>query len=1009
MSTGSPCTWRRRFWLGPILGLLWLPALFAAAAPQEGMDYHRSTWTQRDGAPPDIWALTQDRSGPLWLGTGVGLYQFDGLRFERYNPPQGQGFASSNITALLSDRRGRLWIGFYPGGISTLDQGTLRHYPPSPHLPSGLVMRIVEDRAGHIWVASFTGLYRFDGQDWRRIGADTGFPYAYADDVMLDSQGTLWVTAGNTLMNLPPGGARFVPTGIATGLYTSLLETPGGALWVSDGAHGTRSLSLAAPDAPQMPGFGHFASMRLDRQGALWGTDRRRGGVVRVARLDAFARGHALREQDASAIIRERNGLASDRAIPLLADREGNIWVGTNMGLHRFRPSSVQGLQDERLSQDGVYGMAFSATHGLLVSSERQLYRVDGKTLTWLAESPGKRIYAVQAVGPHVYLATWQTVYRYTPAGLRDLDVPGTGPLGAVTGDGAAGLLVMREGDGLYHYDGTAWRRVGAGLIPARGATSLLRDTDGSVWIGYTGSRLVHWRNGALRAFDGGDGLDIGTVSSLARVAVGLLAGGENGVALLRDGQVHALQANDRTRLNGITGIHAGRGGGVWLSGVNGVLQVPADVLARAPRSGHLDGRLYDTADGMPGIAQQSALASTIVADGTGRLWFTTNQGLAMIDPARRHYNPVVPTASIRGLAAGSVDYAPQDGRAFAPGTRDIQIRYGTSSLAYPEHVRFRYRLEGFDEAWQQAGNRRVAYYTSLAPGDYRFQVQAANESGVWSPQSATLAFSVAPHFVQTWWFVAVCGLSLAAAVYAAWQWRLRRVSQRMRMRFEERHRERERIARELHDTLLQSFQGLLLRFQAAASGLSGDDPVRVALEQAMDRGEEAIVEGRERVHSLRIAEASVQEALPAAFMRLGRELAQVHPAVFEVTADSRLPPLDPVVRDEVYWIGREALCNAFRHAQARRIEVEIRAVGGKVVFRFRDDGRGIAEEVRRRGARAGHWGLCGMRERAADIGAELRITSTPGQGTQVELAIARGARVRARRRGQARDRDVPA
>lgn len=995
---GASCTGRRRDWLGRVFALLCLHAWSTAAAPQDVVDYHRSTWTQRDGAPPDIWSLAQDRSGPLWLGTGVGLYQFDGLRFERYNPPQGQGFASSNITALLSDRRGRLWIGFYPGGISVLDGGRLRHFPPSPQLPSGLVMRIVEDRAGRIWVASFTGLYRFDGRTWQRIGAETGFPHAYADDVLLDSHGTLWVAAGNGLMYLPPGGARFVPTGVATGLYASLLETPGGALWVSDGVHGTRSLALAAPDRARAPGFGHFASMRLDRQGALWGTDRRRGGVVRVAQLDAFARGHALREQDATAIIREPDGLASDRAIPVLADREGSIWVGTNMGLHRFRPSRVQALQDERLSQDGVYGLAFSPAHGLLVSSERQLYRVEGDDrLTWLAESPGKRIYAVQAVGQRVYAPTWDRVYEYTSAGLRDLQMPGDGKLGAVAGDGAEGLLAMREGEGLFHFDGTAWRHVGAGLIPAGGATSLLRDTDGSVWIGYTGSRLVHWRNGALRTFGGRDGLDIGTVSALARVEVGLLAGGESGVALLRDGQVRALQAGDRTRLNGITGLHAGSDGGVWLSGVNGVLQVPAEVLARAPDSGHLDGRLYDTADGMPGIAQQSALASTAVADGAGRLWFTTNQGLAMIDPARRHHNPVAPTASIRGLAAGPVEYVPEDGREFAPGTRDIQIRYGASSLAYPDHVRFRYRLEGFDEAWQQAGNRRVAYYTNLPPGDYRFQVQAANESGVWSRQSATLAFSVAPSFVQSWWFLTLCGLSLVAAVYAAYLWRLRRVAHRMRMRYEERHRERERIARELHDTLLQSFQGLLLRFQAVASGLRDDDPVRVALEQAMDRGEEAIVEGRERVRSLRMPAASVSEPLPSALERVGRELAQLHPAAFGVSADARLPALDPVVRDEIYWIGREALCNAFRHAGATRIQVEIRASRGRVVLRIRDDGRGLDEDVRRAGARDDHWGLRGMRERAHDIGARLRITSRPGKGTQVELAVSRGATARTR------------
>lgn len=240
--------------------------------------------------------------------------------------------------------------------------------------------------------------------------------------------------------------------------------------------------------------------------------------------------------------------------------------------------------------------------------------------------------------------------------------------------------------------------------------------------------------------------------------------------------------------------------------------------------------------------------------------------------------------------------------------------------------------------------------------------------------------------------------IGAGALAYAAYLLRLRRISQHMRMRFDERHRERERIARELHDTLLQSFQGLLLRFQAVANRLPEADPVRTALEQALDRGEEAIDEGRERVLSLRLAEASVRQALPEAFARIGGELAQLYPAAFDVVVEGRLPPLDALVRDEVYWIGREALGNAFRHADAGRIEVVISGSGGNLVLRFRDDGCGIGNDVQRQGARAGHWGLSGMRERAAGIGAELRIWSEPGNGTEVELMVPRGASARMRR-----------
>ena len=1005
MPSGSTCTrWRLERPCAVIL-LLWLQAASAIGAPWTMEEYHRSSWTQRDGAPPDIWALAQDRNGSLWLGTGIGLYRFDGISFEHQNPPQGQGFASSNITALLSDTRGRLWIGFYPGGISVLEDGRLRHYPPSPQLPSALVMRMAEDGAGRIWVASFTGLYLFDGKSWRRIGAETGYPVDSADDVLVDSRGTLWVAGGNRLFKLPAGAARFAATGVVTGPYAALLETRSGALWVSDGTNGTRSLSLEGRDPARPPGFGHFASMRLDRSGALWATDRRHGGVVRVSALEERGSGHVLAEEEVAAIIRKRDGLASDRTIPVLVDREGNVWVGTNMGLHRFRPSSVRTLQHEDLSQNDVYGMAYSPSHGLLVSSERRLFRVHDGRLELLVESAGRRICAIHAVGAKTYVVTWDQVYEYSAGGLHTLDLPGTGTLSAVAGDASSGLLVMRQGDGLFHFDGRAWTWLGQNLIPAHGATSLLRDTDGSLWIGYNGSRIVHWNKGAVRHFGPEAGLDIGTVSALARTGDGVLAGGESGAALLAANGVVPLRAADRNRLNGISGIRIAPNGDAWINGISGVLHVPSATLGRLLQDGRLDGRLYDTADGMPGIAQQSALMSTIVPDGSGRLWFATNQGLAVIEPDKPYYNPVAPTVRLQALVAGSTEYPPTPGRLLAPGTRDIQIRYAASSLAYPERMRFRYRLEGFDDAWREAGNRRVAYYTNLGPGAYRFSVQAANESGVWSAPNSALAFSVAPRFTETWWFIALCGLALGALVWVAYLVRLRHVSQRLHMRFEERHRERERIARELHDTLLQSFQGLLLRFQAVASRLPGDDPTREALERAMDRGEEAIAEGRERVRSLRLAETSVQEGLPEAFTRIGRELAQAHPATFDLVVEGRLPPLDAVVRDEIYWIGREALSNAFRHADASRIEVGISSAGGSMVFRFRDDGCGIGEDIRRQGARVGHWGLAGMRERAAEIGAELHVWSEPGNGTEVELTVpaarARGW-MRRRRRASA-------
>jgi signal transduction histidine kinase/ligand-binding sensor domain-containing protein len=1000
---------------GLALMLLCLLAGACVASTLTSPQYHHTAWTMQDGAPADIWGLAQGRDGYLWLGTGTGLYRFDGVQFEQFHPPQDKPFASSNITALYTASDGALWIGFLIGGVSVLRDGQLTHYPIAAGAPADLVLAFAEDSSGAIWTAARGGFRRFDGQRWHTVGANWGYPASGAHSLLTDEAGTLWVTTGQTLLYLPSGARKFRSTREPVGLLATLTEAPDGTIWLSDGLHGTRPLHDArdpqrVPHALPMTDFAHLASMRIDDAGALWGTDRTVGGVMRVSNLNRFQNGRSLRPGDFDATIRKRDGLSSDRTIPVLRDREGNIWIGTNLGLHRFRLNSVRALQDERLNQHSTYGMAYSPKHGLLVSNDRFLYRIHEGAPELFAETDGAEIHALVAAGEGVLWAkTDHSLLRLERGRLESVATPlaNTGVVSVIASDGKAGLLLMQDTTGLHHFDGKRWSRVGIGVIQPLNATALAQGTNGDVWIGYPGSVLARWDGRRQHIYSSRDGLSVGTITAIAPVEAGLLVAGETGLVLLRDERIHPLLLAVPERLHGITGIVASRHGDIWLNGIRGVVRISARDLAAIANEPNrlLEDRIFDLGDGMLGVAQQYTPAPTAIADGDGRLWFATNQGLATVDPENLRSNRVVPPVHIRALTAANRRRAAENGLRLPKGTKNVRFEYTALSLSAPERVRFRYRLEDVDADWQEVGNRRQAFYANLGPGNYRFQVIAANDSGVWNEQGDSFDFVIEPRFTQTWWFAALCAIAAGGLLFSLYLLRLRQIAERVRMRLEERHNERERIARELHDTLLQGIQGLVLRFQAIANRIPTDDPLHSAMEKALDRADEAIAEGRDRVRDLRATMMSLPIDLPEAFARVGAELAESHPADFSVVVEGRLPAMDPCIRDEVYWIGREVLTNAFRHANATRIEVEISCGHELLAFRFRDNGQGMGDDIRRNGEKPGHWGLAGMRERAKAISGELNIWSREGKGTEVELVMRKNAASRGARKPGWRER----
>lgn len=414
-----------------------------------------------------------------------------------------------------------------------------------------------------------------------------------------------------------------------------------------------------------------------------------------------------------------------------------------------------------------------------------------------------------------------------------------------------------------------------------------------------------------------------------------------------------------------------------------------------------VDYERFDAHDGLLGAASQLRPMPSLVLAEDGLLWMATANRINWIDPAQISRNPVPPAVLVQDLVIGEQRYSPLPGLTLPKSTDNLRIDYTALSLSVPERVRFRYRLDGVDRDWQDPGARRQAFYTNLQPGQYRFRVMAANEDGVWTPQETTLAFSIPPTFAQTLWFKLLCALTTAWLLWIAYRLRLRHVTRQLRRRLEDRADERERIARTLHDTFLQSVQGLMLRVQTLLRRLPPDSEAYQLVEKILNQADLVIAEGRNQVRGLRRVQAHHND-LPHMFGELGQALREEHAADFALIVTGQQTPLTEEGREHLYHIGREALLNAFRHAGASRIELELGYAVGSFTLQVRDDGRGISEQVLAAGERPGHWGLLGMRERAVKIGTALDLWCRPGMGTVVQVC-APGSAVYQRRPGTLR------
>lgn len=967
------------------VGFLLLVQFTARAAsdrpsPDALRGFRITHWALDEGAPSRINSITQSVDGMLWIGGVDGLYRFDGVTFEKV-----EGKRRLVVAQVLAARDGAVWVGLARGqGMLVYDKGELR--PSGMPNPSREVNDIAEDRDGAIWVArggrSVRSLARFFGGRWQEFDAESGLPEQPVWNLLVARDGTLWVVLEHAIYRRRPGAERFEPTGLVVPPRSSLAEDPQGGIWLSDRL-GTRRVAASGSGAI-VPGPLHHhpepaggTRTLFDRHGDLWEATWS-DGVVRVS--DPLGDQRRIRVARLDMTL----GLLSDQTRAIFRDREGNVWVGTELGLNMLRRVPITAPPVIPVNSSSSYRLAL-ATDGTVYAAEATgVYRIApgaDPVLALRTDSPVDALCRSASSG--VWVVTGSRVVRLARGRTAVFNKPAPFTAQACAEDATGRLWLPALDKGLFVLASGRWSEW-PGLGPGVGVP-------GNVGILPDGRPVIHFRNGIPAGpapfvgidersapSDGIEGMLLGQGGVLVSGAAGLSAPFMPGRPLL-DKARYPWAAS-------LNGLAEGPGGYTWAVGDEGVVRLRTRDLAGALAhpGAPVPSRLFDFRDGLNSFVQKGG-GDQIVVGGDGRVWFATRRNMLSIDPATISVNRTPPSVLVRTVQAGVRTFGAADGLHLPAGTTRVEIAFTAPSLSVPQRVAFRYRLIGAEHAWTTVRNIRRAVFSDLGPGRYTFEVLAANEDGAWSTTPARLSFTIARAFHQTWLFRVTAALALLGLLYAGFSLRLRQVSGQIQQRLLARTRERERIARELHDTMIQGVQGLIMRFQSVADRFADDPRAQAVLIPALDRAEEMLVEGRERVSGLRRADARD-------FVREVKRLMadEIYPAglIGPIVIRGRPRRLLPELVDEVLAVICEALNNAACHSGATRVDVGVIFGSLKFTVFVRDNGVGISPDFASPRGRPGHYGLLGMYERARAMKGKLRIESAEGFGTEIRLKV---------------------
>jgi len=976
---------RRLCALAAALGML--GSAFADGPKIPVTDFQLTTWTERDGVPFKVWVMAQTRDGWLWLGGPSGLYRFDGVRFEKVAIASDE--QTPFVTELFPDASGRLFIGKNPGGITALDGGKTESFDGPDVKGMGPVVEFAGDAHGTLYATTQSGIMRFADGHFSRFGTDPAGPLGTAQDIQVDNSGAVWVDTGTDLVKLSPGGALIKTVHLGKKVDHGLLRFNDGKVWAVDeaGLHALPDQGAGPPGfVPLLPK--KSASYFFDRDGMFWSrlknpTNEWHGtSVTGIDKLSANV----------------TTGLADD---------QGNVWLATMEGkLMRLRRPAIKAVPDLTLGGTApTFAIDDSGT--VWLSAEESFISADAHVGgVW---SIGTRIRHVQPEDiPDAKIvvrdrlgALWvagrdrlwrRRGGRFEPMARLPAVAMRTGSARGLSPDCGGGLWISLDGMGLLRYDGKAWiKNGGIASLPAATPAVQTCDATGRLWIGYADGKLFRVDAEAGSAIDVGAGLQVGSITAILAGARHTLIAGQRGVAMLRDGRFTSILSGNKEAFDRVTGIAESKSGDIWLNNARVAAHIKAsdlDSLDEASAAVRIPVETFDSGDGFPAPSYSLVPSAPSIAIGNdGKVWMVGFSHIAWLDTTKATRPTAALPVKISSLTAQGRKISAFEHAKLQPGTSSVQIDYAALDYSHPERLRFRYRLDGLDKAWVDADTRREAFYTNLGPGPYRFVVDVTDERGVWTNNTAAFDFEIAPTFRQSKLFMALCAAGALALLSLAYHFRIRQLASRQQRLLEERVAERGRIARELHDTLLQGTQALILDVHHAATLLRRGELSEQQLVATMERGDSVIAEGRNRIEDLRLHEDG-QASLADSLSTLGEEQALGLPVKFVTAVEGAPCPLRADAFREAHRIGREAILNAFHHAQASTIALRIAYADREFALCVADDGKGVDPETLRSGARAGHWGLPGMWERSREIGATLDIRSPAGGGTEVDLRI---------------------
>ncbi len=936
-------------------------------------------WQIQQGLPqPTITAITQTSDGTLWLGTEAGLYRFDGIRFEGASVIQGEPLDEVWVNDLAEDRSGNLWIATRSHGLMTLRNGEVMRFASPVKFPMRQVNCLLVDKDGDIWAGGDGGVAKSHEGTFRRYGPVDGLSVPMVRDMAQGADGTIWFGGnGDKLCAFREG--NFIAQAPTHGrIVNSLMVDRQGRLWAGTN-RGLLSLDSATQTELSLytaPNQEAVECVVETRDGTVWaGT---RNGLVRLNGREIERYG-------------TRDGLTQSTVVTIYEDHEGNLWAGTKNGLNQFvdrmtmpltttegLPTNEAGpiMQDSRgtvwIGTNGGGLCRYNGRRCEVVANKKTGLVASG--IRSLAAAPDDGLWVATAQG----LCLWRDGKAVTTL-ERDDGLP-TQEVSCIALDGA-GVLWIGTPRGLFTYDGTAIARFEEFAQTPPVAVHCLAIGHGGELIAATSTGVFHIKEGRADPVPG----RADWLRNVHAILIGpdgehWLAARGYGLLLIKGDQTTQFTIEDGLFDDEIVGIvrHEKRDE-LWFGCSRGIFSIHRHQLFdfAAGRRRELSPWSLSPTDALRTVECQRLAQPAVTSTADGRIWFSTIHGVIAVDPMKLDRKLPTPRVQVTNLLVNgrpTPTHLPIDVK---PGPLNLSIRYSANSYASPTRTLFRYRLQGFDKQWIEAGTRREAFYTNLSPGKYTFQVGALNPGEKWTDSLNAIELTLAASFWQTPWFPATAGTLIVIGVWVFLRLRVLRVRERLNTVLAE----RARIARELHDTLIQGFSGVTMQMQALSARFE-DPAMRRAIGEVIQDAGACLREARQSVAGLRNS-VGTSMGLSAAIEQTAKQLTETRDVRLHLELPPRAPQLPVEVEFNLLRIAQEAIANAARHANARTIDVALQQHPGRLALRIHDDGVGFSVSDRERQPQS-HYGLIGMRERSRQISADLTIESRPGGGTTV-------------------------